>query len=76
MYFSGKEGIHRAGVAIAVDKSIESYFTPITERICMLKIKAHKLNKDIIFLAVYAPTLPVSERDPTEREDFYSEMLH
>ena len=73
IYHSIENEKSRAGTAIAVKKGVNATFKPITDRICLMKIKANS-NFSITVINAYAPTLPVSENDPALREAFYEEL--
>lgn len=64
--------VERAGVGMIVRQDINAQFTPISSRLCMLKIKHH--NRHIVLINAYAPTQPVSEKHPERRESLYSEL--
>ena len=62
----------KAGVGFVVRENIRAKFTPISDRICLVKIK-HR-NRYIAIINAYAPTQPVSEKNPEIREKFYDEL--
>ena len=74
LHLSGKEGERRTGVGIVVRRNIDTTFTPISDRICMCKTTIPKMNRNIVFICAYAPTLPVSESTPGVREAFYQQL--
>lgn len=73
MYFSGNNNPnHRYGVAIIVDKVIDKSvigFTPLSDRVMMLKLQASPTAVNVI--QVYAPTADKSDQ---EIETFYEEL--
>ena len=56
-----------------VKKGMNVTFKPINDRICLMKIKVNA-SYSITIINAYAPTLPVSENDPAQREVFYDEL--
>ena len=73
MYHSTETEKNRAGTAIIVRKGTNVNFRAITDRICLMKIKAND-NYTITIINAYAPTLPVSESNPELRERFYDDL--
>ena len=73
-YHSGNEENTKNGVGIIVEEHLKATFVPINDRICMLKIKQEHFDQNIILIAVYAPTNPVSNKNPEQREHFYEEL--
>lgn len=63
----------RAGTAIVVKKGINVTFKSISDRVCRMKIKVNN-NYTLTIINAYTPTLPVSEKDPAKRHDFYNEL--
>ena len=74
VYHSKAKEKNRAGVAIAVRKGTNVTFQAISDRICLMKIKATD-NYTMSIINAYAPTLPVSESYPEVRESFYDELM-
>ena len=73
VYHSKAKEKNRAGVAIAVRKGTNVTFRAISDRVCLMKIKATD-NYTMSIINAYAPTLPVSESNPEVRESFYDEL--
>lgn len=44
------------------------------DRICMGKLSAPKLNRNIVIICAYAPSLPVSESKPGVKGEFYQQL--
>ena len=63
IYHSNTKDKTRAGTAIVVRKGTNVIFRTISDRICLMKIKASD-NYTITVINAYAPTLPVSEKYP------------
>eukprot|EP00794_Sanderia_malayensis_P010172 gene10172-11213_t len=74
LYYTGPENNKHHGVGIAIRTDLKAYFQRITDRICLAKIPLNDVNKKIIFISTYAPTLEVSEKDPNIREKYYKEL--
>ena len=62
----------RAGVGFVVQEDLKACFTPISHRICLLKVKVW--NRNIVIINAYAPTQPVSKKHPEMREEFYNNL--
>ena len=62
------------GVEIVVsnDFKVDVNFTEVSERICFLDFELDKVKFRVI--SAHAPTLPVSEKNPEAREEFYSKL--
>lgn len=73
LFYSGNQDKnHRKGVGIIIPEKISSSiinFLPHSDRIALLKLKAHPVNLNII--QVYAPT---SDAPEDEVEGFYEEL--
>ena len=72
LYSGKKEGIHEYGVAFIVDRTIKEKiidFKPVSERICVLRLRTKFGN--ISMINAYAPT---EEKDPVEKDEFYDRM--
>ena len=62
------------GVGFVVREDLEADFKSYTDRISMLTVKSKNENRSYRIISAYAPTLPVSEKDPKIREDFYTTL--
>ena len=72
LYYTGSEKHSHHGVGLLVQKELNPTFKTISNRICSAKIELAKYNVHII--SAYAPTLNVSERQTTQRDDFYDQL--
>ena len=61
------------GVGLLINAEIKTDFKKISDRICVAEIDLN-IQKKIIVIVAYAPTLVVSEKQPSEREDFYNKL--
>ena len=76
------------GVGIMVREGIKAEFKEVSDRICMITTKStsgRRINNNTgstgrnnfrknVLICAYAPTLPISERNPDIREHFYNEL--
>jgi exonuclease III len=73
IFQSGKSnGKREFGVAFIVNKEMNKNilgFTPVSERICRLRVKTRFFNLSVI--NVHAPT---EDKDETEKDEFYSQL--
>ena len=72
LYGCNDEGNHHHGVGFIIRKELEPEFVRITGRIAQATIQMTRRKMHII--AIYAPTLTNCEKDPTMRDDFYSQI--
>ena len=74
LHTSGRQGTSRTGVGIVVRPGMNTSFTAVSDRLCMCKLILEESNRAIYMICAYAPTLPVSEKNPDIRDKFYEDL--
>ena len=55
-----------------VKQDTKAYFSIVLSRICTLTLKVD--NRKHVVVGAYAPTLPVSQKNPEMRDKFYDDL--
>ena len=73
LYFPGHKNRSIAGTGIIIRPNSNVTFTPVSERICIMKVK---LNNNIItnIISGYAPTLETTLKNPETTRHFYEKL--
>ena len=66
------KGTSHHGVGIVVDQSLNPTFKQLSERICQCEIQL--VDRKLVAIVAYAPTLSQSEKHPELRDDFYQQL--
>ena len=74
LHTSGRQGTSRTGVGIVVRPGMNTSFTAVSDRLCMCKLVLEESNRAIYMSCAYAPTLPVSEKNPDIHDTFYEDL--
>ena len=74
LYFSGYKNRSIAGTGIIVRPNSNVTFTPVSERICMMKVKS---NNNVIsnIINAYVPTLETTLKNPETTCHFYKKPV-
>jgi exonuclease III len=72
LYYTGDD-TSSGGVGIIIKETTKAEFKRINDRICQANIML-KENRKLVVINAYAPTNPVSEKNPEKREEFYEAL--
>ena len=72
LFLCGKEGKEQHGIGFAVEQDLHPVFQQISERICKCEIQL--VNRKLVVVVAYAPTLYQSEKCPEIRDEFYKQL--
>ena len=73
-YYSGNPDNTKNGVGIILEEQTPAIFTPINDRLCMVKIKQNKNRQNIVIIAAYAPHSQLCKDKPEIKDKFYEEL--
>ena len=74
LYFSGHKNGSIVATGIIVRPNSNVIFTPVSKRICMMKVKWNN-NVIINIINTYAPTLKTTLKNPETTHPFYEKLL-
>lgn len=74
VYLSGRTGEGNNGVGIITRGNMSVKFKSISDRICLCETNIKSINRKVVLMCAYAPTLPNSEKNPQCRENFYQQL--